>query len=142
MRLLHASQALRWRVEGSNMEWDAAAFMKIAVGIFFLAFAVGLTYALFRLAAVFKELAIMLAETAREFVPILSRLQTTVDEVNSELGKIDEITGSVVSVTGTIEHTTSAVQSAISTPVKKVAGVSAGIGEAVSSFVSRRRKEP
>lgn len=124
------------------MEWDAAAFMKIAIGIFFLGFAVGLTYMLFRLAAVFKEVAIMLADMAREFVPILSRLQTTVDEVNSELGKIDEITGSVVHMTGAIENTTSAVQNAISSPVKKVAGVSAGLGEALSSFVSGRRKEP
>jgi ABC-type transporter Mla subunit MlaD len=124
------------------MEWDAAAFMKIAIGIFFLGFAAGLTYMLFRLAAVFKEVAIMLADMAREFVPILSRLQTTVDEVNSELGKIDEITGSVVHMTGAIENTTSAVQNAISSPVKKVAGVSAGLGEALSSFVSGRRKEP
>ncbi len=123
------------------MEWDAAAFMKIAIGLFFLAFAVGLTYALVRLAAVFKEIAAMLGDMTKEFVPILSRLQTTVDEVNSELGKIDEITGSVVHVTGAIQNTTSAVQSAISSPVKKMAGVSAGVSEAVSSFIAGRRKE-
>ena len=123
------------------MEWDAAAFMKIAIGLFFLAFAVGLTYVLVRLATVFKEIAVMLADMTKEFVPILSRLQTTVDEVNSELGKIDEITGSVVHVTGAIENTTSAVQSAISSPVKKMAGVSAGVSEALSSFIAGRRKE-
>ena len=123
------------------MEWDAGAFMKIAIGVFFLALAGGLTFMLLRLSSVFKEIATMLADMAREFVPILSRLQTTVDEVNSELSKIDEITGSVVQVTGAIEHTTSAVQSAISTPVKKVAGVSAGLGEALSSFIAGRRKE-
>lgn len=124
------------------MEWDAGAFMRIAIGIFFLAFAAGLAYALWRLAGVLKEVSTMLADMTKEFVPILSRLQTTVDEVNSELGKIDEITGSVVHVTGAIENTTSAVQSAISAPVKKVAGFSAGVGEALSSFIAGRRKEP
>jgi len=124
------------------MEWDAGAFMKIAIGIFFLAFAAGLTFALFRLAGVLKEVSVMLADMTKEFVPILSRFQTTVDEVNSELGKIDAITGSVVNLTGTIESTTAAVQSAISVPVKKVAGFSAGVGEAFSSFVAGRRKEP
>lgn len=124
------------------MEWDAGAFMRIAIGIFFLAFAFGLTYALVRLAGVLKEVAVMLADMTKEIVPILTRVQTTVDEVNSELGKIDAITGSVVSLTGTIESTTSAVQSAISTPVKKVAGFSAGVGEAVSAFIAGRRKEP
>ena len=32
------------------MEWDAGAIMKIAIGIFFFLVAIGLTYALFRLA--------------------------------------------------------------------------------------------
>lgn len=123
------------------MEWDASAFMKIAIGIFFLAVAGGLTLALIRLAGVLKELTVILTDSAREFVPIITRFQTTVDGINSEIGKIDEITGSVAHLTGTIESTTSALQSAIATPVKKMAGFSAGVGEAMSSFVARRRKE-
>jgi ABC-type transporter Mla subunit MlaD len=123
------------------MVWDAGAFMKIAIGLFFLACGVGMTYALVRLAAVLQEVTGMLHDVNGEFVPILTRLQTTVDEVNSELGKIDEITGSVVSLTDTIGHTTSAIQNAIGSPVKKVAGFSAGVGEALSTFLSGRRKE-
>ncbi len=123
------------------MEWDASAFMKIAIGIFFLAFAGGLTLALIRLAGVLKELTVILTDSAREFVPIITRFQTTVDGINSELGKIDEITGSVAHMTGTIESTTAALQSAITTPVKKMAGFSAGVGEALSAFVAGRRKE-
>lgn len=123
------------------MEWDAGGFMRIAIGIFFLALAAGLTFALLRLAGVFREVSVMLADMTKEFVPILTRVQTTVDEVNSELGKIDEITGSVVQVTGAIESTTAAVQRAISMPVKKMAGFSAGVGEALSSFIAGRRKE-
>lgn len=123
------------------MVWDAGAFMKIAIGLFFLACGAGLTYALVRLAAVLQQLTGMLHDVKGEFVPILSRLQTTVDEVNSELNKIDEITGSVVSVTDTIGNTTSAIQSAIGSPVKKLAGFSAGLGETLSSFFSGRQKE-
>lgn len=123
------------------MEWDAGAFMKIAIGLFFLAAGSGLTFAFIRLGGVLRQLATMLHDVNQEFVPILSRVQTTVDEVNSELGKVDEITGSVVAVTDKIETTASAVQSAIEVPVKKMAGLSAGVGEAVSTFISRRRKE-
>lgn len=124
------------------MVWDAGAFMKIAIGLFFLACGVGLTYALVRLAAVLQQVRSMLHDINGEFVPILSRLQTTVDEVNSELNKIDEITGSVVSVTDTIGTTTTAIQNAIGSPVKKLAGLSAGVGETLSSLFSGRRKEP
>lgn len=123
------------------MVWDAGAFMKIAIGLFFLACGAGMSYALVRLAAVLQQLTGMLHDVNGEFVPILSRLQTTVDEVNSELNKIDEITGSVVSVTDTIGHTTSAIQRAIGSPVKKVAGLSAGVAETLSSLFSGRQKE-
>ena len=123
------------------MVWDARAFMDIAIGLFFLACGAGLTYALVRLAGFFQQTTESLHDATGEFVPILTRLQTTVDEVNSELGKIDEITGSVVSVTDTIGNTTSAIQSAIGSPVKKVAGFSAGVSEALSTFLSGRRKE-
>ena len=95
--------------------------MKIAIGIFFVLAGVGLGYACLRLAGLFGQLTVMVGDVDREVVPILNRLQTTVDEVNSELGKIDEITGSVVNVTGTLEHTTSAMQSAISAPIKAAA---------------------
>lgn len=115
--------------------------MKIAVGIFFVLFGVGLGYALLRLAGLFGQLTTMVGDVDREVVPILNRLQTTVDEVNSELGKIDEITGTVVTVTGTLEHTTVAMQNAVSAPIKAAASVSAGVSEAFSTFLGGRRKE-
>jgi ABC-type transporter Mla subunit MlaD len=115
--------------------------MRIAIGIFFLLVGVGLGYALLRLAGLFGQLTLMVGDVDREVVPILNRLQTTVDEVNSELGKIDEITGSVVNVTGTLEHTTTAVQSAIGAPIKAVASMSAGVSQAFSTFLGGRRKE-
>jgi hypothetical protein len=123
------------------MEWDAGAFMRVGIGIFFILLGIGAGYALLRLAGVFGELSVMVHDVNGEVVPILSRLQTTVDEVNSELGKIDEITGSVVTVTETIENTTTAVHGAISSPVKRAAGLAAGVEEAVATFFRGRRKE-
>ena len=115
--------------------------MKIAIGIFFVLAGVGLGYVSLRLAGLFGQLTTMVGDVDREVVPILNRLQTTVDEVNSELGKIDEITGSVVHVTGTLEHTSTAVQSAITAPIRAAASVSAGVSQGVSTFLSGRRKE-
>lgn len=120
---------------------DAGAFMQIAIGVFFLALAVGTVVALLRLATVLRETGVMVHDVSKETVPILTRLQTTVDEVNSELGKIDDITGSVVLMTEKIETATGAIESAIETPVRKVAGVSAGVSEAVSRFFGGRGKE-
>lgn len=119
----------------------AGDFMDIAVGIFFLLVGIGLGWAFYRLATVFAQLTTTIHDVSDETVPILTRLQTTVDEVNSELGKIEEITGNIVGLTGTIEHTTAAVGSAVSTPIKKVGALSAGVSESVSTFLKGRRKE-
>ena len=98
---------------------DAGGFMKIAIGIFFLLFGVGLGYALFRLALTFSQTTVMIHDVNQEAIPILTRLQTTVDEVNAELDKVNQITDTAVVATDKIETTASAVQNAISTPVKK-----------------------
>lgn len=119
----------------------AGEFMDIAIGVFFLLVGAGLGWAFFRLANVFSQLTTTIHDVSQPAVSILTRFQTTVDEINSELGKIEEITGNVVGVTETIEHTAAALGSAVSTPIKKFGALSAGVSESVSTFLKRRRKE-
>lgn len=120
---------------------DAGAFMRIAIGIFFLLFGLGLAYMLLRLAGLLGEVGVMVRGTGQEVVPILRRVQTTVDEVNANLSNVDEITEDVAGMTGALESTTVAVQAAVSNPIKKVAGLSAGVSEGVSTFLKGWRKE-
>jgi hypothetical protein len=122
------------------MEWDAGAIMRIAIGFFFVLFGVGILYALFRLGAVFKRLTSILADANTQVIPLLTRVENTLDGVNSELGKVDQITGSVAGIVKTAEVTTTAVQGAVTRPIKKVAGVAAGFNAGITSFFSRRGK--
>jgi hypothetical protein len=123
------------------MEWDAHAFMDIAIGIFFLLFGAGLAYACFRLSSVFHRLTSILTDANTEVIPLLTRVEATLDGVNSELEKIDQITGSVAEIAKTAEHTTSAVESAVVKPVIKAAGLAAGVGAGVASLLTGKRKE-
>ncbi len=123
------------------MEWDAQAFMYIAIGVFFLLFGVGLFLALLRLSSTFQRLTGILTDVNTEVIPLLSRVEGTLDGVNSELGKIDEITGSVATIAKHAEDTTTAVRGAVSTPIKKVAGASAAVSEAVGTFLFGKGKE-
>ena len=123
------------------MEWDAGAFMRIAIGIFFLAFGAGLAYSLFRLASVLGRLNSILTDANREVTPLLTRVETTLDGVNSELDKVDQITGSVAEMIKVAEHTTTGVYGAVSKPVKQVAGLASGLKEGVASFLSGKGKE-
>ena len=123
------------------MEWDAGSIMRIAVGFFFVVFGVGVVFSLFRLGTVFKRLSNILADANTQVIPLLTRVESTLDGVNSELGKVDQITGSVAGIVRTAEVTTMAVQGAVAKPIKKIAGLAAGVNAAVTSFVTRRRKE-
>lgn len=123
------------------MEWDAGAIMRIAIGVFFVLFGVGLAFALFRLGAVLKRLTGILTKTDTQVIPLLTRVESTLDGVNSELGKVDQITGSVAGIVRTAEQTTTAVHGAVATPIRKIAGVAAGVNAGIASFIARRRKE-
>jgi len=122
------------------MEWDAGSIMRIAIGFFFVLFGVGVAFALFRLASVFKRLASILSDANTQVLPLLTRVEGTLDGVNAELGKVDQITGSVAEIVRTAEVTTTAVHSAVAKPIQKIAGLTAGLSTGVRSFVSRRRK--
>ena len=123
------------------MEWDAQAFMYIAIGVFFLLFGVGLFLALFRLSSTLQRMTGILSDVNTEVIPLLKRVEGTLDGVNSELGKVDEITGSVATIAKHAEDTTTAVRGAVTKPIKKVAGVSAAVSEAVGTFLFGKGKE-
>ncbi|OFW57165.1 MAG: hypothetical protein A2133_09045 [Actinobacteria bacterium RBG_16_64_13] len=123
------------------MEWDAGAIMRIAIGAFFVLFGVGVAFALFRLASVFKRLSNILRDANTQVIPLLTRIGSTLDGVNAELDKVEQITGSVAEIVKTAEQTTTALHSAVAKPIRKVAGMAAGISAGVSSFITRIRKE-
>ena len=127
--------------KGLRMEWDAGAFMRIAIGVFFLVFGAGLAYALFRLSSVFRRLADMLTSAGTQVIPLLTRVETTLDGVNSELGRVEQITGSVAEIVKTAEHTTTAVHDAVAKPARKAAGLAAGVTEGIATFLSGKGKE-
>jgi hypothetical protein len=114
--------------------------MRIAIGFFFVLFGVGVAFALFRLASVFKRLASILSDANTQVLPLLTRVEGTLDGVNAELGKVDQITGSVAEIVRTAEVATTAVHSAVAKPIQKVAGLAAGVSTGIRSFVSRTRK--
>jgi hypothetical protein len=110
----------------------------IALAIFLVLTALGLTFVFVRLAGVLGRVATMLEGLTGEIVPMLGKASVTIDHVNEELVKVGEITDHAVDATAKADETVRAVSSALAKPAKAVAGVTAGIGHAFSSFKSRR----
>jgi hypothetical protein len=58
--------------------------------------------------------------------------------VNDQLDKLDVVTDSAVSMADNADTAVRAVSTAITTPVKKVSGVAAGVSHGFSAFRARR----
>src|SRR3954453_19804315 len=117
---------------------DSSDAWRIALAIFLVLTALGLTFVFVRLAGVLGNVSTMLRGLTGEIVPMLGKATVTIDHVNDELVKVGEITDHAVDATAKVDETVRAVSGALARPAKAVAGATAGIGHAFSSFRSRR----
>lgn len=119
------------------MNWTA--LLQASLSFFLLVLALAVAFMMLRLGGTFMRLGNFIKSLDEEVIPLLSKLQVTLEEVNSNLEKADEMMGSLVNVTDGVEATTRAVQMAVTTPVKKAAGLSAGISQALNSLLEQHR---
>jgi hypothetical protein len=118
------------------MDWTAV--LEASLSFFLVVTALGLAYVLLKMGGTFARLNIFLKRLDEEVIPLLSKLQVTMEEVNSQLGKLDEMMATMVGVTDRVDATTRALSTAIVSPVKKAAGLSAGVSEAISSLIKHQ----
>lgn len=121
------------------MDWSDV--LKLALSIFLIVTGLGLAYLFLRMAGVFQRLGTALTRITDEVVPILSRAQTTVDGINLELARVDEIMKTAVGATKGAEKTVQTVSSAVTAPVRKLTGLAAGAREAVATLRARREAD-
>ena len=117
---------------------DWSDVLKLALSIFLIVTGLGLAYLFLRMAGVFGRLGVSVTRLTDEVVPILNKTQTTVDGVNLELARVDEIMKTAVGATKGAEKTVQTVSSAVTTPVRKLTGLAAGAREAVATLRARR----
>jgi uncharacterized protein YoxC len=117
---------------------DWSDVLKLALSIFLIVTGLGLSYLFLRMAGVFGRLGSSLTRITDEVVPILNKAQTTVDGVNLELARVDEIMKTAVGATKGAEKTVQTVSSAVTSPVRKLTGLAAGLREAVATLRARR----
>jgi uncharacterized protein YoxC len=120
---------------------DWSDVLKLALSIFLILTGIGLAYLFLRMAGVFARLGVSVTRITDEVVPILNKAQSTVDGVNLELARVDEIMQTAVGATKGAEKTVQTVSSAVTTPVRKLTGLAAGAKEAVATLRARRAAE-
>ena len=119
------------------MDWPDV--VRAALAFFLVATGGGIAYVCVRLGNTFGSMSSSVRRVTDETVPILSHAQTTVEKVNLELSRVDELMLSAVGATKGAERAVGSVAGAVATPVRKVTGVAAKAQQQLQTFRARRQ---
>lgn len=116
----------------------AGDVLDYAIAFFFVVVGAFSAYMLLRLGGAFAQLTSFIKGSERDVLPVVVKAGGTVDRVNDQLDKLDVVTDSAVAMADNADTAVRAVSTAITTPVKKVSGVAAGVSHGFSAFRARR----
>ena len=116
----------------------AGDVLDYALAVFFVVSAFALAYMLVRMGGTFARLSSFIRGSERDLLPVIVKAGGTVDRVNDQLDKLDVVTDSAVSMADSADTAVRAVSTVITTPVKKVTGLAAGVSHGVAAFRARR----
>ena len=114
-----------------DIAYYALAFFLVAVGA-------GLAYMFLRLGATFGRLSSFIRGTEDELLPVIHKFGESVDKVNGQLDKVDQVTDSAVDMADSVDTAVRAVSFAIARPVQKVSGLAAGLTHGLSALRATR----
>jgi uncharacterized protein YoxC len=106
----------------------------LIAAIAFAAMAVFTAWVLYKLVQMLGITNRFLDEVRTETIPLMTRVQTTMDHVNTELDRVDGILTAVESMSEKANAATKVVQEVVTSPIVKLIGVGAGAGKAYSKW--------
>src|SRR3954451_24682511 len=116
----------------------AGDIARYALAAFLLLTGIGIAYSFYWLGASFKRVSSLITGVEREALPVVTKVGGSVDRVNAQLDKLDEVTDSAVDAAEAADTAVRAVSFAITRPVQKISGFAAGISHGASSLKARR----
>jgi hypothetical protein len=122
------------------LAFEAIDALWIALSVFFVLVALGLTYVLVRLGGTIGKTTSFVGGLEREVLPVINEAGGTIQRVNAQLDKADRMTDSAVDIADSADTAVRAVTMAITRPVQKISGLAEGIAYGLSSL--RARKSP
>lgn len=116
--------------------WGDLAYL--ALSVFLLLTGLTLAYALFRVGVTFQRLAAFIRGVETELLPVIGKVGGTVDGVNAQLGKVDQMTDSAVDAVAAVDTAVRAVSMAVTKPVVKISGLATGVRHGAAALRARR----
>ncbi len=120
------------------LAYSSGELVDVALAIFLILTGVGIAWVSLELGATLKRLATLIKGTQDEVLPVVSKVGETVDHVNAQMVKLDQVTDSAVDAADSADTAVRALSLAVTRPVQKVSGLAAGITYGVADFKAKR----
>ncbi len=111
---------------------------EIALAVFLLAVGFALAYLFVRMARTTDSVTDLIKGTEREVLPVIEKVGGSVDRINAQLDKVDQVTDSAVDAADAADTAVRAVSMAITKPVQKVSGFAAGVTYGAADLKTKR----
>ena len=111
---------------------------RVALAVFLLAVGLSIAFFFVRLGGTVARLSSLISGAEREVLPVVNKVGGSVDRVNTQLDKLDTASDSGVDAVVAVDEAVRSVSYAVKTPVKKLAGLSAGVAHGWASLRTRR----
>lgn len=119
-------------------EFTAIDGLWVALSVFLVLVALGLTYVLFRLGATVGRLTSFIQGLEREVLPVVNQAAGTMERVNAQLDKVDRVTDSAVDAAESVDTAVRAVTLALTRPVQKISGLVEGFAHGAAALRARK----
>src|SRR5262245_5160573 len=120
------------------LAYSSGEVVDIALAIFLILVGAGLAWVSLELGATLKRLSALIKGTQEEVLPVINKVGTTVDHVNTQMEQLDRVTDSAVDAAESADTAVRAVSFAITQPVKKITGLAAGVSHGAAELKTRR----
>jgi uncharacterized protein YoxC len=111
---------------------------EIALAVFLLAVGFALAYLFVRMARTTDSVTDLIKGAEREVLPVIEKVGGSVDRINAQLDKVDQVTDSAVDTADSVDTAVRAVSMAITKPVQKVSGFAAGVSYGAADLKTKR----
>ena len=118
--------------------FDSGEVVDYALAIFLLLVGLGIAWVSLTLGGTLQRLSAFIKGTQDEVLPVVSKVGTTVDHVNTQMEKIDRVTDSAVDAADSADTAVRAVSFAVTRPVQKATGLAAGVNHGIADLKVHR----
>jgi hypothetical protein len=120
----------------ASFGWSDLAYLALAV--FLVLAGLAFAYGALRLGGTLGRASSLLQGAEKELLPVISRVGGTLDRVNHQLDKVDQITDSAVDAVAGVDSAVRTATAVARRPVERIAGLAAGLTHGASSLRARR----